>query len=150
LFVNGVKRITDVEERLVHNKSAARTFVAYDTDSEGRPRHFVMGRSDSQTFAQTADFLQDYFQKAYQSRPHDALCLDGGSSSQIVYKNANGSIEDAEPTGVLVPTALVLVPVKSTGSGKTLIPNPHQLPKRGRVQNVGFHPRGFMSVALLF
>ncbi len=109
LYAGGVERITDKEERLVSGARTIRAFVAYDADDDGKPLHFVMGRADAATYTEVASFLSRFFAARYQTRPQEAMCLDGGSSSQLVYRGAKGLV-DAEPTGVRVPTALLLLP----------------------------------------
>jgi hypothetical protein len=109
LFAGGKRRITDNEERLVSPGNLIRAFVAYDTDASGKPAHFLMGRADSASYSEVADFLEQYFAKHFRSKPREAMCLDGGSSGQLVYKS-DQTLVDAEPTGVRVPTAVLLVP----------------------------------------
>lgn len=109
LFAAGKRRITDNEERLVSPGNLIRAFVAYDVDAAGKPAHFLMGRADSATYAEVADFLEQYFGKHFRSTPREAMCLDGGSSGQLVYRSEQ-TLVDAEPTGVRVPTALLLIP----------------------------------------
>lgn len=109
LFVRGRRRITDREERRVHPEKVPRAFVAYAVGSDGRPSRLLLGRADAMDFSQVADWLEGYFSTRYHSRPHDALCMDGGPSAQLVYRDGN-VLRDAEPTGVLVPTAILLVP----------------------------------------
>jgi hypothetical protein len=108
LFVRGERRVTDREERLVSPGRLSRAFVAYDVVN-GRPRHLVLGRADAMEFADVADYLASYFARHHGTSARDALCLDGGPSAQIVYRDGSG-LQDAEPTGVLVPTAILLVP----------------------------------------
>jgi hypothetical protein len=109
LFVRGARRITDREERLISPGRVPRAFVAYDLGTDKRPRHLILGRADAMDFAQVADWLESYFARTHNTRPHDALCMDGGASAQLVYRH-EGRLHDAEPTGVLVPTAILLVP----------------------------------------
>ncbi len=109
LYAGNVRRVSDKEERLVSEGALVRAFVAYDADDAGRPRHFVMGRADAATYAQVADFLATFYQTHYKTTPTEAMCLDGGSSGQIVYTD-NGRLMDAEATGVRVPTAILLMP----------------------------------------
>jgi hypothetical protein len=108
LFTDGAQNVTAKEERLVSPGKLARAFVAYDLGSDGKPAHFVMGRADAMEFNDVADYLADYFQRRYNTRPQDAMCLDGGPSAQLVYRT-DGTLQDAEPTGVLVPTAILLL-----------------------------------------
>ena len=108
LFVRGTQRITAREERLNSPGKLPRAFAAYDL-MDGKPRHFVLGRADAMEFADVADFLKTYFQRTHGTGPQDALCLDGGPSAQLVYRE-HGTLHDAEETGVLVPTAILLLP----------------------------------------
>ena len=108
LFAAGSRFIADREERLVSPGKLSRAFVAYDRDSAG-PHHLILGRTDGMEFSEVADYLALYFQRQYNSVPEEALCMDGGPSAQLIFRN-NGILEDAEPTGVLVPTALLLLP----------------------------------------
>jgi hypothetical protein len=110
LFAAGARRISDRDERLVSPGKLPRAFVAYDRE-QGRPRHLILGRADAMEYTDVALFLSDYFARAHSSTPREAMCLDGGPSAQIVYRR-DGRLEDAEPTGVLVPTAILLVPAK--------------------------------------
>lgn len=110
LFSAGARHIADKEERLVSPGKVPRTFVAYDRDGD-HPRHLVFGRADAMEFTDVAVWLTDYFARAHESTPREAMCLDGGPSSQIVYRDGeNGGLIDAEPTGTFVPTAILLVP----------------------------------------
>lgn len=109
LFVRGKRRITFREERLASPGKLMRAFAAYDADAAGKPRHFVLCRADAMEFEDVADFLEAYFGRAHGTRPHDALCLDGGPSAQLVYRSGD-ALRDAEPTGVLVPTAILILP----------------------------------------
>ena len=108
LFAAGQRFVSDRDERLVSPGKLSRAFVAYDADADG-PRHLLLCRADAMEFSEIADYLTAYFQKQYHSAPEEALCMDGGPSAQLIYRN-NGIMEDAEPTGVLVPTAILLLP----------------------------------------
>ncbi len=121
LYARGVRRITDREERLVSPGGLIRAFVAYDTDASGKPLHFVMGRADSADYGEVADFLKRFFAEKYRTVPREAMCLDGGSSGQLVYKSG-GTLVDAEPTGVRVPTAILLIPRSGTGDARSAVP----------------------------
>jgi hypothetical protein len=49
--------------------------------------------------------------------PRDALCMDGGPSAQIAYRDPDSArTVDAEPTGVMVPVAILLVPTAAVGA----------------------------------
>ena len=110
LFAGGIRRLTHREERLNSPGRLARAFVAFDYEN-GAPRHLVLGRADAMEFTHIADYLASYFPDAHGTTPREAMCLDGGPSAQVVYRDPqSGKLTDAEPTGVFVPTAILLVP----------------------------------------
>jgi hypothetical protein len=96
----------DREERLASPRATARTFVAYD-EVAGTAGHLVFGVADTMRYEEVARYLIEYFKGAHGSRVAEAMCLDGGASSQLVVRTTEG-IEDLRPTGVFVPTAIVL------------------------------------------
>jgi hypothetical protein len=106
----GRKNITDREERLVSPPPLRRTFVGYSVEN-GRPRHLVLAVGLAMTFSDAADFLQQYFRQYHQQECAEAMALDGGASSQLVYRTANG-YADAAPTFVAVPTAILVTAQK--------------------------------------
>jgi hypothetical protein len=116
LIAKGVLLITDRQERLVSPRALPRTFVAYDTEGTGRsarPRHLVLGIAMQMTFADVAACLQRYFRTVHHTECADALCLDGGSSSQLVYRDpqqsaAQDAYIETRPAFVTVPTALLI------------------------------------------
>jgi hypothetical protein len=110
LFAGGVRRLTHREERLNSPGKLARAFVAFDQES-GVPRHLILGRADAMEFSHIADYLATYFPDNHGTTPREAMCLDGGPSAQVVYRDpTTNTLTDAEPTGVRVPTAILLVP----------------------------------------
>lgn len=108
LFAAGRRSLADREERLVSAGKYSRAFVAYDFEGGG-PRRLVFGRADGMEYAEVADYLTAFFRREFDTSPEEALCMDGGPSAQLVYRD-NGALQDAEPTGVLVPTALLVLP----------------------------------------
>jgi len=116
LIAAGEVVLTDHEERLVSPRALPRTFVAYDVEGRGRnarPRHLVLGVAMEMTFADVAACLQRYFRAVHHTECADALCLDGGSSSQLIYHDpqkpaAPDAYIDARPGFVTVPTALLI------------------------------------------
>ncbi|MBC8103353.1 MAG: phosphodiester glycosidase family protein [Cytophagales bacterium] len=110
LFSSGKRHITDREERLKSPGRLPRAFVAYDQEN-GAPRHLILGRADAMEFSRVADYLAAYFPEAHGTTPREAMCLDGGPSAQVVYRDPDSrTLTDAEPTGVLVPTAILILP----------------------------------------
>ncbi len=116
LIADGAVVLTDRQERLVSPRSLPRTFVAYDVEGVGRlahPRHLVLGVAMEMTFADVAACMQRYFRAVHHTECADALCLDGGSSSQLIYRDAQkpaaqNAYIDARPGFVTVPTALLI------------------------------------------
>jgi len=127
LIAAGGQAISDEKERLVSSLALPRTFVAYDYARDNqtgkpKPHHFVMGIAMQMTYHDVARFLQNYFRKQHNAECAEAMCLDGGSSSQLVYRaSTRGSTGragaapseedwiDARPSHVTVPTALLVV-----------------------------------------
>lgn len=106
LIHNARIRVTDREERLVSRGRLRRTFAGYSLQN-GRPRHLVLAVAPAMTFSDAADFLQAYFRKYHQSPCAEAMCLDGGASSQLAYRSGSG-YADTLLTPVTVPTAVVV------------------------------------------
>jgi hypothetical protein len=131
LVVGGKEEVSDASERLVSALALPRTFAAYDYAKDSgsaprKPRHFVMGIAMQMTYHDVAKFLQNYFRKHHNSECGEAMCLDGGSSSQLVYHTPSRSKRavssafsgsssfgdgwvDTRPSHVTVPTALLVV-----------------------------------------
>gem|GEM_PF-1067032 len=117
LIAEGKCWITDHEERLVSPFTVPRTFVAYDLEGAGstaRPRHLLLGIAMEMTYQDVADFLQRYFRQNHHSECAEAMCLDGGSSSQLVFRDpasptsAPDPYINTRPSGVTVPTAVLI------------------------------------------
>lgn len=106
LIHRGNPHITDQAERLRSPESVARTFVAFDSVG-GHPGHLVLGCADAMRYPQIARFLENYFQSRHGTQVAEAMCLDGGASSQLAYQH-RGELVDARPTGVFVPTSIVI------------------------------------------
>lgn len=106
LFYNGNSVITDRQERLVSADERPRTFVAYDT-LNSRPRHFLIGTASSVTYPELAAFLSQYYGHYYGTVPNAAMCVDGGSSTQLTYRGQDG-IHTPLDTGVTVPDCITL------------------------------------------
>jgi exopolysaccharide biosynthesis protein len=98
--------VSDRDERLVSHGALSRAFVAYDKTQ----RFLVMGRADGINFSELAVYLQKFFTETLHAKISEAMCLDGGPSAQLVYRAENNRLTNVEPTGVSVPTAILLVP----------------------------------------
>ncbi len=118
LVANSEIHITDRQERLVSEPALPRTFVAYDVASDARhtPVHMVIGIGMELTYADTAQFLMHYFKNMHAAKCAEAMCLDGGASSQLVFATPVGdgnekrarTLVDTRPSLVTVPTALLV------------------------------------------
>lgn len=107
--------VADREERLVSEGEQPRTFVAYDGPRDN-PRHFVLGMASGIGYRDLAKFLISYFPRYDKSRAMAAMCLDGGSSSQLSYRTKDGAVKSPRDTGVSVPDAILLVPDNTAAS----------------------------------
>lgn len=103
----GRVNVTDRQERLVSPPPLRRTFVAYSLE-KGKPRHLVLGIANAMTFENVASFLQSYFRAYHGTACAEAMCLDGGSSTQLAYRTPTG-YSNAIAGRVTVPTALLIV-----------------------------------------
>jgi exopolysaccharide biosynthesis protein len=108
LIQAGKTVVTDRRERLASPGARPRTFVAYD-GPPGRPTHFVLGVASALTFPDLAVFLQDYFTRYDATRAEAAMCLDGGASTQLSFRQGN-AVQSPLATGVSVPDAVILRP----------------------------------------
>ena len=116
LIAGGSVVVTDRQERLVNPRPVPRTFVAYDLEGKGRnarPRHLILGVGMEMTFADVATCMQRYFRTVHHTECAEALCMDGGSSSQLIYHDPQkpttpDAFIDARPGFVTVPTALLI------------------------------------------
>lgn len=108
LIFKGAVVVSDRQERLVSPGARARTFVAYDNPG-GSPRHFALGIASGMTFQDLAVFLRGYFLKYDRTQAFSAMCLDGGESTQMTYRQGK-TLQTPRETGVSVPDAVVLLP----------------------------------------
>lgn len=109
LLQGGKLFVADRQERLVSEGANARTFVAYDGPA-GHPRHFALGMASGITYRDLAAFLISYFPRYDKTSAAAAMCLDGGSSTQLSYRLKNGTVQSPRETGVSVPDAILVVP----------------------------------------
>lgn len=106
LIHRGKIDVADRAEKLVSDVRTGRMAVAVSE------RYLVFCRADAMTYGEIARTLVEFFKTTLQSSPDEAMCLDGGPSAQMVYQDGGG-LKDVEPTGVQVPTSILLVPVSS-------------------------------------
>ncbi len=103
LIHKGQIDIADRAEKLVSDVKVGRMAVA----TSGR--YLVFCRAESMTYGELARYLMAFFKEKLGAVPDEAMCLDGGPSAQIVFQDGN-ALKEAEPTGVQVPTAILLMP----------------------------------------
>ncbi len=108
IFQNGKSVITARQERLASPEERPRTFLAYDL-VVGVPTHFVIGVAASATYTDISGFLKQYYQHHYGTTPEAAMCVDGGSSTQLTYQSQDG-IHSPIDTGIAVPDCIALCP----------------------------------------
>lgn len=61
-----------------------------------------------ETFDSLAQFLIDYFHRYDHTYAADAICFDGGPSSQLAY-SLGGAVVNRQPANVATPDSLTLV-----------------------------------------
>lgn len=103
LIHKGKVDIADRAEKLVSDVRTGRMALA----TSGR--YLVFCRAESMTYGELARYLVTYFKEKLGAVPDEAMCLDGGPSAQLIYQDG-GALREVEPTGVQVPTAILLVP----------------------------------------
>jgi exopolysaccharide biosynthesis protein len=109
LMQAGQRMITAKGERLVSAGRLGRAFVAFDDK-----KHLVLGRADAMRYEDIVAYLRKFFKATYKTDVQEAMCLDGGPSAQIAYKDTDGTYVDAHPTSVTVPTAILLMPKETS------------------------------------
>lgn len=107
LIHNGKTEITARGERLVSRGALPRTFLGYSVGRNGKPGHLALCTSDALEFEDCARFLTDYFRRYHGTVCQEAMALDGGASTQAVWKES-GSVKTQFATGVTVPTAILV------------------------------------------
>lgn len=98
--------ITDRGERLVSDRRTSRTFVARVAGARKGPR-LLLCVASSMTFQDAVAFLQHYNVAYAGGGMHDAMCLDGGSSTQMAAVSV-GQVRDVLRSSVTVPTAVLV------------------------------------------
>lgn len=103
----GKTQITARGERLASPGALPRTFLGYSVGRGGKPGHLALCTTDSMEFEDCARFLADYFRRYHGTSCQEAMALDGGASTQAVWKEA-GSVKTQFAAGVTVPTAILV------------------------------------------
>lgn len=93
-------------ERLVSPGVLPRTFAGYD-EERGQPHRLVLCATDGMEYEDCARFLVNYFRGEHQSICRDALCLDGGASTQAAWRSGT-RIETRPGYAASVPTAILV------------------------------------------
>lgn len=106
LVASGEAQVCDRSERLVSPGRLPRTFVGYSTE-RGRPRFVALVVAQTMTYEDAASYIQAHFQSRHGVNCAEAMCLDGGGSTQMAYAQPSG-IAEAFPTLTPVPTAIIV------------------------------------------
>jgi hypothetical protein len=97
-------------ERLASPGQLPRTFVGH-AQPPGQARRLVLCAADGMEFEDCAQFLMEYFQRQYGVPCAEGMCMDGGSSTQVAWREraAEGTRITTElHSSITVPTALVV------------------------------------------
>jgi hypothetical protein len=106
LIHGGQVEVADRGERLVSPGELSRTFVAYSVRNPGK-RRLVMGTATAMTYRDVAAYLSDYFRNEAGVVCEEAMCLDGGPSSQLSYRHG-AQVHSSPGAGEPVPTCLLV------------------------------------------
>jgi len=109
LIRNGKQEISYRGERLASPGALPRTFVGTAVTPEGT-RRLVLCAADGMEFEDCARFLTEYFRRQYRVDCADAMCLDGGASTQAAWRETPGASQIASDlyASTKVPTALLV------------------------------------------
>lgn len=107
LVKSGNLYVADHEERLVSSPALRRTFIGFSMEG-GQPRFLTLCVARSMTYRDAAGFLDRYFRKYHKTACSDGMCLDGGGSSQLVYRGPKGYVS-VIPAGTTVPTCVLVM-----------------------------------------
>lgn len=105
LIREGRTRVTDRGERLVSPGQLPRTFLGFG-GRRGAER-LVLCAATGMEFAECERFLAGYFRRYCGVPCAEAMCLDGGASTQAAWRE-NGRITADPDPGTTVPTALLI------------------------------------------
>ncbi len=106
LIHNGRIETSQRGERLASPGALPRTFLGYG-GPDGRPRYFVLCAADGMEYAECARFLHDYFRREHGCACSEAMCLDGGASTQASWREGDALHSDPDPH-TSVPTAVLV------------------------------------------
>jgi phosphodiester glycosidase len=94
-------------ERLASAGALPRTFVGY-SHGHGRARNrLVLCTATAMTYDQAAAFVMKYFREQYHEPCDEAMCLDGGPSSQLAYRSGD-RVSLAAGGATTVPTCILV------------------------------------------
>lgn len=105
LIRDGKIEVSFKGERLASPGALPRTFLGFG-GATGK-RHLLLCAADAMEFEECARFLQGYFERAYGAPCTDAMCMDGGSSTQAAWRENGAVTADPDPS-TTVPTAILV------------------------------------------
>jgi hypothetical protein len=106
LIHDGQVAVSARGERLASPGARSRSFVGYASPAHGRPR-LVLATASALSYRDAADFLAAYFRQEHNIACEQAMCLDGGTSAQLAYRQGSRCIP-AGPGALAVPTCVLV------------------------------------------
>jgi hypothetical protein len=107
LIHNGKRFVAASCERLASAGALPRTFLGYSPSRTGVGARLVLVTASAMTYGEAADFLIDYFRRRHHIACEEAMCLDGGPSSQLAYRSG-AQVLTAHTDTVTVPTCILI------------------------------------------
>jgi hypothetical protein len=105
LIHRGQLFVAAADERLASVGALPRTFLGYSRAK--CTNRLVMATATAMTYHEAAGFLMQYFRERYGVACTEAMCLDGGDSSQLAYRSG-GQVTTAYSNTVSVPTCVLV------------------------------------------
>lgn len=103
----GRRFVAASDERLASAGALPRTFLGYSHGPNGERARLVLVTASAMTYGEAADFLLNYFRERHGVTCEEAMCLDGGPSSQLAYRSGT-QVLTAHAETVTVPTCILI------------------------------------------
>jgi Phosphodiester glycosidase len=107
LIHEGRRFVAASDERLCSVGALPRTFLGYSQGNDGKGARLVLVTASAMTYREAANFLLEYFRERHGSACEEAMCLDGGPSSQLAYRSGT-QVLTAHAETVTVPTCILI------------------------------------------
>ncbi|MFN3649243.1 MAG: phosphodiester glycosidase family protein [Armatimonadota bacterium] len=106
LIRDGEVEVTYRGERLASPGALPRTFLGYGGKAD-RATHLVLCTAEAMEFEGCAEFLARYFREELGFPCRQAMCLDGGASTQAAWRDGS-DVRSEFDYGTTVPTAILI------------------------------------------